>query len=225
MIQSGSSGPEHPVPGAAGDERLAAEIRTLMNQGQKIQAIKVYRERTSAGLADAKRAVEAIGRGESLSRPDSSIEAELAPLLDRGEKIQAINVYRQRTGADLAEAKRAVEAIQGGESARSIDSSIETELAPLLEQGKKIQAIKVYRDRTGAGLKEAKDAVEAMQPRYPYRAPCPRCGARVEQGDAACHSCGAELPRPGSLGAWWVLGAVAAVAALVGGLVAAGLLR
>ena len=31
-----------------------------------------------------------------------------------------------------------------------------------LEQGKKIQAIKVYRELTGVGLKEAKDAVERM---------------------------------------------------------------
>ena len=32
----------------------------------------------------------------------------------------------------------------------------------LLRQDKKIQAIKVYRELTGAGLKEAKDAVEQM---------------------------------------------------------------
>jgi ribosomal protein L7/L12 len=32
----------------------------------------------------------------------------------------------------------------------------------LLMQGKKIQAIKVYRDLTGVGLKEAKDAVEQL---------------------------------------------------------------
>lgn len=31
-----------------------------------------------------------------------------------------------------------------------------------LEQGKKIQAIKVYREQTGAGLAEAKTAVEAI---------------------------------------------------------------
>jgi hypothetical protein len=31
-----------------------------------------------------------------------------------------------------------------------------------LEQGKKIQAIKIYREQTGAGLAEAKTAVEAI---------------------------------------------------------------
>jgi large subunit ribosomal protein L7/L12 len=36
------------------------------------------------------------------------------------------------------------------------------EVRALKAQGKLINAIKVYRERTGLGLKEAKDAVEAM---------------------------------------------------------------
>ncbi|MFF4356641.1 ribosomal protein L7/L12 [Streptomyces sp. NPDC001604] len=36
------------------------------------------------------------------------------------------------------------------------------EVNALLRDGKKIQAIKVYREATGAGLKEAKDAVEKL---------------------------------------------------------------
>ena len=36
------------------------------------------------------------------------------------------------------------------------------EVMALLEQGKKIQAIKVYRKLTGAGLREAKEAVERL---------------------------------------------------------------
>lgn len=37
------------------------------------------------------------------------------------------------------------------------------EVVALLREGKKIQAIKAYRERTGAGLKEAKDAVETLE--------------------------------------------------------------
>jgi ribosomal protein L7/L12 len=36
------------------------------------------------------------------------------------------------------------------------------EVRKYLQEGKKIQAIKAYRESTGAGLKEAKDAVEQM---------------------------------------------------------------
>jgi ribosomal protein L7/L12 len=42
---------------------------------------------------------------------------------------------------------------------------LEDQLASLLGQGQKIQAIKLYRERTGAGLKESKDAVEAIAAR------------------------------------------------------------
>ena len=37
-----------------------------------------------------------------------------------------------------------------------------SEVQALVASGNKIQAIKVYRERTGLGLKEAKDAVEAL---------------------------------------------------------------
>lgn len=36
------------------------------------------------------------------------------------------------------------------------------EIQQLVNQGKKIEAIKLYREQTGAGLKEAKDAVESL---------------------------------------------------------------
>lgn len=39
------------------------EVRDLVRRGRKIQAIKVYRELTGAGLKDAKDAVERIEAG------------------------------------------------------------------------------------------------------------------------------------------------------------------
>lgn len=47
-------------------EDLEAEIRQLLDSGNKIQAVKVYREKTGAGLAEAKDAVEALTVGGSL---------------------------------------------------------------------------------------------------------------------------------------------------------------
>jgi ribosomal protein L7/L12 len=38
----------------------------------------------------------------------------------------------------------------------------EPDVVQLLEQGKKIQAVKVYRERTGLGLPEAKDVVDRI---------------------------------------------------------------
>ena len=45
-------------------------------------------------------------------------------------------------------------------------SSMDQELLALVDDGKKIHAIKRYRDLTGAGLKEAHDAVEELERRY-----------------------------------------------------------
>src|SRR5262245_51417382 len=39
-------------------EEWEQEVRALLGEGQKIQAIKLYRERTGAGLRQAKEAVE-----------------------------------------------------------------------------------------------------------------------------------------------------------------------
>lgn len=42
----------------------------------------------------------------------------------------------------------------------------EQQLLDLLRQGRKIEAIKQYREVTGVGLKEAKDAVEALAAKH-----------------------------------------------------------
>ena len=80
----------------------------------KIEAIKRYREQTGMGLKQAKDAVEAIERGGTAPLPagvDEPFRAELLNLLDRGQKIEAIKLYRERTGAGLKQAKEAVEAL------------------------------------------------------------------------------------------------------------------
>lgn len=43
------------------------------------------------------------------------------------------------------------------------------EVRALLERNRKIEAIKLYREHTGLGLKEAKDAVEAIEQTLPRR--------------------------------------------------------
>jgi ribosomal protein L7/L12 len=95
----------------------------------------------------------------------TNLDAQLRALLAEGRKMEAIKRYREATGAELAAAKEAVEALERGEpqtSRESGDSSLESEIAALLEGGKKIKAVKIYRERMGTGLKEAKDAVEAI---------------------------------------------------------------
>jgi ribosomal protein L7/L12 len=101
--------------------------------GNKIQAIKLYREMTGTSLAEAKRAVEdleaqwrastALGGSRppnpgatawKPSRPSLTPEQldSIRRALLAHEKLEAIRLYRQATNQGLAEAKHAVEALE-----------------------------------------------------------------------------------------------------------------
>ena len=76
--------------------------------------------------------------------------------------------YCEKCGAELLSQGDEPASAKGQSSAAhpeaqgELPEGIEAELLAVLESGRKIEAIKLYRERTGAGLKEAKDAVEAL---------------------------------------------------------------
>lgn len=91
------------------------EIRSLLESGNKIAAIKRYREVTRVGLAEALAAVESFGRGTPLPAPiqpaESDVTDQIVDLLTRGKKIAAVKLYREKLGVGLKDAKDAVERI------------------------------------------------------------------------------------------------------------------
>ncbi len=97
------------------NQPLEDEIRELLASGNKIAAIKRFRQETGLGLAEAKAAVEAFETGESLPESerfsDSDLADQIVNLLERNEKIQAVKLYREQAGGSLKEAKDAVEQI------------------------------------------------------------------------------------------------------------------
>ncbi|HVW38620.1 MAG TPA: ribosomal protein L7/L12 [Pirellulales bacterium] len=95
-------------------EELRRDVQAVLQSAGKIAAIKLYRERTATGLAEAKSAVEAIER-QSLAPPamKGDLEQQLLALLQGGKKIEAIRLYREQTGVGLKEAKDAVESLAG----------------------------------------------------------------------------------------------------------------
>jgi ribosomal protein L7/L12 len=100
-----------------------------------------------------------------MSKEAEDLWAEIGRLLAEGRKIEAVKRYREATGAGLAAAKEMVEAIERGEPPpedKPAAPALQSEIVALLEGRKKIEAIKLYRQRKGVGLKEAKDAVEAI---------------------------------------------------------------
>jgi ribosomal protein L7/L12 len=102
-----------------------------------------------------------------------SLEDELRAFLDRGDKIGAIKLYREATGVGLAEATHAVNAFESGAALNASsgppatdEDSLEADVLNALSGNGMIAAIKLYRERTKVGLKEAKDAVEAIAARH-----------------------------------------------------------
>lgn len=91
---------------------LERDIRSLLGQGRKIEAVKLYKDQTGAGLAAAKDAVEAMQTGVVL-QPETGgdLEAELLRLLGRGEKLAAVKLYKEQKGVGLADARQAVESL------------------------------------------------------------------------------------------------------------------
>ena len=132
-IQPGStpaSGlPVSTLPTGPLDAAQDAEVRRYVASGEKIMAIKRWRELTGLGLAESKAAVDALF-GQGLPPPLSSVPQGHGFLPTQGPKGPT---------PELAAEARA-----------------------LVASGKKIEAIKRWREATGLGLKEAKDAVEAL---------------------------------------------------------------
>jgi len=97
------------------NDELQREIERLLQSGQKLAAIKKYREETGTGLAEAKSAVESLAQGkpivDDVDALESGISEEVVSLLCRGDKVGAVRLYRQRTGVNLKAAKEAVDKI------------------------------------------------------------------------------------------------------------------
>jgi ribosomal protein L7/L12 len=129
------------------------------------------------------RSLEELERQGGLGRPEAN-QDEILRLLTTKQKIAAIKRYREMTGVGLREAKAAVEQMErellmGSQSVigaqpftgvagdivdleESAAALFLAEIQQLLLAGNKIAAIKLYREKTGASLREAKDAIERM---------------------------------------------------------------
>jgi len=105
------------MPGLQPDQ--VQKIREYIHNQQLIHAIKLYREATGVGLAEAKEVVEAMARDEYVKPPDGVmdydnpiLEARIKSLLANRQKIEAVKIYREEYGVGLKEAKDAVDGIE-----------------------------------------------------------------------------------------------------------------
>lgn len=122
------------------------------------------------------------------------LPADVQAAVQRGDALQAIKLLRAQTGMDLQQAKARIDAQMVGSPVSM--ASVATGALPMavmdaVRQGNKVEAIRLLREQTGLGLKEAKDAVDAA----------------AREAQAAGHG------SPGQVGAgrnalWWVVAAL-----------------
>jgi len=98
-------------------------------------------------------------------------ERQIRELIAQDKKIAAIKLYREATSASLKDAKDAVDAIEMDVRVNfpatalvgELEPGLENRIKQLLAERKKIEAIKLYREAYRCSLKEAKDAVDAIE--------------------------------------------------------------
>ncbi|MEQ8221122.1 MAG: ribosomal protein L7/L12 [Candidatus Eremiobacterota bacterium] len=130
------------------------EIEHLLKKGQKIMAIKRVRELTGVGLKEAKDFVDYLEE-VNMSWEDAfhrfndiekKMNMEQNPVIEANETGDVNTVWLNLTPQE--------------QKACSYERRIEIE--DLIRQGNKIMAIKIIREITGRGLKEAKDLADAI---------------------------------------------------------------
>jgi LSD1 subclass zinc finger protein len=94
---------------------------------------------------------------------------QIKQMLRDGRRTEAIRLYMQQTGASLKEAQAAIDSAGIEAGVKTLPSNVGPyavdldRIQQLTRDGKKIEAIKLLRAQTYIGLKEAKDAVEAIE--------------------------------------------------------------
>ena len=94
--------------------------------------------------------------------PFPVLDQDLRHLMLQHRKLEAIKLVREHSGWDLQRAKAYVEQRQDRRSASSLDPEVMVAAQQLMAEHQKIAAIKLIRNHTGWGLKEAKDYVEGL---------------------------------------------------------------
>jgi hypothetical protein len=96
------------------------------------------------------------------------IDDDILTLVAQGDYLDAARLLQSRRGFTLDEAAAEIERLRGDitplpSGGPAPADSITPAIAEAIRAGRKIEAIKLYREAHGVGLKEAKDAVDAYE--------------------------------------------------------------
>lgn len=137
-----------PIPGYDLPEQTVLAIRLLAANKQSIEAIKLFREKTGVGLKEAKDAIDGLENSSYAADPAAG---------------NASRIISQKPMSGALDSTT----IPG----YTLDSNTVDAILSALAKNQKIAAIKILREATNSGLKEAKDAIDSLDARNPQRNP------------------------------------------------------
>ena len=121
-------------------------IEEFLQDGLKIQAIKLWRKCTGNSLKESKDIIDYFEQNGVWMTVD-----------DLPTQVAVVSNFSpiQNLGAEQTQPSSSIDSLQ--------TVSPENLCASLIEEGKKVQAIKLWREKTGASLKEAKMQIEQFE--------------------------------------------------------------
>jgi ribosomal protein L7/L12 len=131
--------------------------------------------------------------------------------LKAGNKIEAIKQLRMATGIGLKEAKDWIDAFErGGSPAPAQSANAPFTLPPAaidaLKRGNPIEAIKIVRQATGAGLAEAKSLIDEIHRQLPKHSGTLQLPPELRHREGLSPG---EVPRTPSAGKWILMAVIA----------------
>ncbi len=88
---------------------------------------------------------------------------EIIKVIESQGFIKSIEWYQENYDCTLEEAKKAIKAIRDKYNVSFDGIDIDPEALKYIEEGVKLQAVKVYVDKYGYGIKEAKDLIDETE--------------------------------------------------------------
>jgi len=103
-----------------------------------------------------------------MTEPSEDTKNKAALFVSQKRKLEAVKLIYEATKCGLKEAKDYVDNLETVCVSSNIDElspdykDLDSGLMALMAQGKKLEAVKLYKDITGSGLAESKDYVEDL---------------------------------------------------------------
>lgn len=154
------------------DEIKKQAFHILTQEGSKLKAVKWVKEQTDWGLKESKSYVDDL-QDQSIV-PEDTLDA--IPSLDMDEvkshvlvslglnkKLYAVKWVRDQTDWSFKESKTYVDDLQVRNAQQIKDLNLMPQIIGLLEQNRKLEAVKFVKMQTSWGLREAKDYVDHLQ--------------------------------------------------------------